>query len=363
MGENSAIEWTDHTFNPWIGCTKVSAGCDRCYAETLATNRLGVAWGPHAERRRTADSTWRQPLAWNRKAEREGKRARVFCASLADVFDNQVPEQWRLDLWALIHATPHLDWLLLTKRPQNIAKMLPAPATLGFPAWGQGWPNVWLGTTVENQAEADRRIWHLLAAPARVRFLSCEPLVGPVKLDLYFDPDGACCGGDESCYGNGRCHLTQWPRDVEGEGDDIIADYARIHWIIAGGESGPGARPMHPDWARGLRDQCQAAGVPFFFKQWGDWRPISQGDGDWYDGLYRSNRAAEPGEDQANLDEIYGRRCTVRKAVIHHDGSATDVAAPDSWEGGTGAMLTFQVGKKAAGAMLDGREWREVPLE
>lgn len=292
MGENSAIEWTDHTFNPWIGCTKVSPGCDHCYAETLATNRLGVAWGPHAERRRTAESTWRQPLAWNRKAAREGKRARVFCASLADVFDNQVPVKWRDDLWTLIAETPHLDWLLLTKRPQNISQMLPG-------AWrNEAWPNVWLGTTVEHQAEADRRIRHLLAVPAKVRFLSCEPLLGPVDLR----------------------HLPSWaPRDnFDALMSDGISD-ARIHWVIAGGESGPGARPMHPEWARALRDQCAAAGVPFFFKQWGDWMPRRQ--------------AHELG--------VIGART----------GHPWGLCQPDM----------AQVGKKRAGALLDGREHREIP--
>ncbi|MBL9047855.1 MAG: DUF5131 family protein, partial [Tabrizicola sp.] len=185
MGENSGIEWTHHTFNPWIGCTKVSPGCDHCYAEAWDARGLqggATRWEPHASRTRTSTANWQKPLAWNRKAAEEGRRYRVFCASLADVFDNHgsITSGWRGDLWHLIARTPHLDWLLLTKRPQNIAKML--PDGYGAPAWGDGWPNVWLGTTVENQVEADRRIPHLLATPARVRFLSCEPLLGPVNL-------------------------------------------------------------------------------------------------------------------------------------------------------------------------------------
>lgn len=292
MGENSAIEWCDHTFNPWIGCTKVSPGCNHCYAETLATNRLGVAWGPHAERRRTAASTWRQPLSWNRKAEREGKRARVFCASLADVFDNQVPEEWRSDLWRLIAATPHLDWLLLTKRPQNIIKMLPA-------GWSGALPNVWLGTTAENQDEANRRIPRLLDVPARLHFLSCEPLLAPLNLsriEHHSDHGGSVCFLDVM-GGHGRSMGSAW-------------SHKRVGWVIAGGESGPGARPAGLNWIRSLRDQCAFAGVPFFFKQWGEWAPVANpSDGTHYE-----------------------------------DGS-----------------MIRRVGKKAAGALLDGREHREVP--
>jgi protein gp37 len=248
MGQNSAIEWTDHTFNPWWGCTRVSPACAHCYAETLA-RRTGSAQLWQGERRRTSEANWQQPLRWNRQAQREGRRYRVFSASMADVFDNQVPEDWRQDLWALIFHTPHLDWLLLTKRPQNIAKMLPNDATAWSREvdhkWGWPWPNVWLGTTAENQEEADRRIPHLLAAPAAVRFLSCEPLLGPA-------------------------HLRSWLRHHNGN---------CINWVIAGGESGPGARPSHPDWFRGLRDQCAGAGVPFFFKQWGDYKPSFAPDG------------------------------------------------------------------------------------
>lgn len=322
MGENSAIEWTDHTFNPWIGCTKVSPGCDRCYAETLATNRLGVAWGPHAERRRTAESTWRQPLAWNRRAEREGKRARVFCASLADVFDNQVPGQWRSDLWRLIRNTPHLDWLLLTKRPQNIARMLPGPQDNCLPEWGDGWTNVWLGTTAENQAEADRRIPHLLAVPAARHFLSCEPLLGPVN-------------------------ITRWLTDGR---DQAIPE---LDWVIAGGESGPGARPMHPDWARSLRDQCQAAGVPFFFKQWGafTYHPV------------------DPEGVAAHLScvDTQGRECALARGEADRAaGKPWWFLSPASGFWGphgipAGVVERRHANKKAAGALLDGREWREVP--
>lgn len=248
MAENSGIEWTHHTFNPWIGCTKVSAACDHCYAEAWDARGLQgqpTRWGPRAERTRTSAGNWSKPRTWNSKAKAAGVRYRVFCASLADVFDNHksILPEWRADLWRLIDATPHLDWLLLTKRPQNIAKMLPAD-------WGDGRPNVWLGTTVENQTEADRRIPPLLDVPARVRFLSCEPLLGPV--DLRSIP------WDEAA----------WVNALTGQIKFSDHFWTRIDWVICGGESGKDARPMHPDWARSLRDQCIAAGVPFLFKQW-----------------------------------------------------------------------------------------------
>ncbi len=179
MAENSKIEWTDNTFNPWVGCTKISPPA------TIAMQRAGPSglalWSGAVIDARTSGSNWREPIKWNRQAGEAGIRRRVFCASLADVFDNQVPGEWRSDLWALIAATPHLDWLLLTKRPQNIAKMLPVIEFEGKD-WGTGWPNVWLGTTVENQEQADIRIPHLLAVPAVRRFLSCEPLLGPVDI-------------------------------------------------------------------------------------------------------------------------------------------------------------------------------------
>ena len=263
MSENSKIEWTDHTFNPWEGCQKVSPGCDHCYAETRNARFAGgraVNWGPGAPRRRTSPANWRKPLAWNAAhAEflgQHGRRQRVFCASLADVFDNAVDPAWRADLFALIAATPNLDWLLLTKRIGNVERMLGdirhgADEELSVLDM-MPLPNVWLGASIVNQAEADRDIPKLLAVPARVRFLSMEPLLGPV--DFYASSAAWFERGD-----------APWVNGPILQG---------IHWVIAGGESGPGARPVHPDWARSLRDQCAAAGVPFLFKQWGEWVPM-----------------------------------------------------------------------------------------
>jgi protein gp37 len=181
MGENSKIEWCDHTFNPWIGCQKVSPGCDHCYAEAQNAFRKwnGGTWGPHAPRKRTSDRYWKNPLKWNAEAglfeRRHDHRPRVFCASLADVFDNQVSPSLREDLFELIRECGRLDWLLLTKRPQNILKMLPAD-------WADGYANVWLGMTAEDQPHFDQRWKHLLHVPAAIKFISYEPALGPLRL-------------------------------------------------------------------------------------------------------------------------------------------------------------------------------------
>lgn len=258
MAENSGIEWTHHTFNPWIGCTKVSAACDHCYAEAWDNRFGGERWGPHAPRTRT--KTWGNPVKWNKRLEGTGRRERVFCASLADVFDNHrsVEEAWRRELWKLIRDTPNLDWLLLTKRPQNITRYLPDD-------WGNGYTNVWLGTTVENQTEAERRVPPLLRVPAVVHFLSCEPLLGSLDLTevagVSEDEDGKV-----DVWWN---TLNGIAYDEDGYempcSDDLPNSLA---WVITGGESGKDYRTANPDWYRGLRDQCEDASVPFLFKQW-----------------------------------------------------------------------------------------------
>jgi len=230
MGENSRIEWTHHTFNPWIGCARVSPACEHCYAELQEAVRWKrVEWGPHAVRHITSDENWRKPLSWNRKALAAHERHRVFCASLADVFeDRRDLDAPRARLWRLIAETESLDWLVLTKRPQHIRTLTP---------WGDQWPaNVWLGTTVEDQRRAGERLPHLIQHSAVVRFLSVEPLLGSVDLRPWL---------------------------------------GLIDWVIAGGESGPGARPMHIDWARNVRDQCAEARVAFFFKQWGNYAQVN----------------------------------------------------------------------------------------
>jgi len=238
MAGISKIEWTDSTFNPWVGCTKVKragnkhSACDFCYAEKWAKRSGQVIWGNHP-RRRTTTSYWNGPLVWNRRAAEFqatfGRRQRVFCASLADVFDNQVDPKWRFELFELIRTCDQLDWLLLTKRPQNIRKMLPRD-------WGSGYANVWLGTTAEDQQAYQQRVSHLLDLPARVRFVSYEPALGSLG--------------------------------------EISIDGREPDWIIFGGESGVRAdlsRATQPQWARDVIGQCRRAHVAFFLKQWGNY--------------------------------------------------------------------------------------------
>jgi protein gp37 len=257
MSENTKIEWTDATFNPWIGCTKVSPACEHCYAEVSTPARtLGVTWGAKEERRRTSPGNWKLPLRWNAQHEEffatHWRRRRVFCASLADVFDNAVDPAWRVDLVELIAETPNLDWLILTKRIGNASTMWPAEAM----------PNVWLGATICSQEEADRDIPKLLATPAAVRFLSMEPLLGPVDLERHL---WKCCG--LPIPGHPGDGWMQPPDPPECCDDRVPVDL--LHWVIVGGESGANARPMSPGWACSLRDQCSAAGVPYFMKQMG----------------------------------------------------------------------------------------------
>lgn len=256
MGADSKIAWTDHTFNPWWGCQKTSPGCAHCYAEAWA-KRTGHDFAAH---RFFGEKHWAEPLAWDRAAERDGKPANVFCASMGDVFEDS-PDlaEPRARLWALTTLTPNLRWLLLTKRPENAARMWTQAerdcrnASGGPP--GTTWlPSVWLGTTAEDQARADERIPHLLATPAAVRFVSVEPMLGPVDLTRI---------GDSSCYDDvlGDGEWTNEPDRPPG-----------IDWVICGSESGHHARPMQWAWAASLRDQCAAADVSFFMKQGPDSR-------------------------------------------------------------------------------------------
>lgn len=338
--KNTKIEWAHHTFNPWIGCTKVSPGCANCYAEAQDHRWGHDSWGPGKPRRRTSAANWRQPLRWNeeqqtRYLERNAgapipDRPRVFCASLADWLDEEVPVDWLADLLDLIRRTPCLDWLLLTKRPQNWRDRIVGACSrmlrdVGEPAdkynddsyslaknWALGRPpaNVWIGTTVENQAMADARIPALLQVPAKVRFLSCEPLLGRVEFS----------------------NVTNRADCVAQLGKPALNG---IHWVICGGESGPKARPMHPHWARSLRDQCAAVRVPFFFKQWGEWTPGEN--------LTRGGRLTTA---------TYG--CSRWFYATQTDKQSENCHADDSPD-------LYWVGKAAAGRLLDGREHNEFP--
>lgn len=223
MASSTLIAWTSATFNPWLGCTRCSPGCAHCYAADLTKNRMGLdLWGPSAPRQVTSDANWRKPLQWNREAQAAGERRRVFCASLADVFeDHPTANATRPRLWELIRRTPWLDWQILTKRPERIADNLPAD-------WRDGWGNCWMGTSIESNAYAWRAD-HLRKIPATVRFVSYEPALGPL--------------------------------------DEL--DLSGIDWLIYGAESGARRRPDDTQWARDMRARCEAAGVAYFFKQAG----------------------------------------------------------------------------------------------
>lgn len=267
MGQNSGISWTDHTFNPWWGCEKISAGCKNCYAETFASGRMRLPiWGAKAERRFFGDAHWAEPLKWNRSAEKSGIRARVFCASMADVFENyegpsaERVKEARVRLWTLIEATPWLDWLLLTKRPKNIMAMIPERwRCFLFPC------NLWIGCTVENQEMAEKRLPYLLSIPAKVRFVSYEPALGPVDFTrvqvVMQDPPA---------------YLNALTGHVAGP-DDVLPHH--VDWIIVGGESGTNARPFNPAWADWTVTACQRAGVSVFVKQMGSNPTLRNGSG------------------------------------------------------------------------------------
>lgn len=311
MGENSKIEWTHHTWNLWRGCTEVSPACDHCYARELAKRNPAVLgqWGPDAPRVLGKEDYRGLPQKWNEQAKAAGERRRVFSLSMGDWLDEEAPAEWLAELCDMVRMTPWLDWQLLTKRPQNFMRRI-TEAMVRYDVsgqtgvlykwmkdWRDGKPpaNVWVGTTVEDQTRAEERIPHLLKIPARVRFLSCEPLLGPI---------------------------------------DLVAVRRRIGplgqnwWVIAGGESGHHARPMHPEWVRGLRDQCEAARVAFFFKQWGEWAPAGFGDA----GAKLVRLTGEVGEVRADTcDEVRGS-VVMRRAT-----------------------------KRAAGRRLDGREWSGFP--
>lgn len=301
--ENTSIEWAHHTFNPWEGCTKIGPGCDNCYAETRNNRFKGGNWGPGAPRRRTAESNWKKPLTWNRKAAKKGIRYRVFCASIADIFDNEVSIDWVIDLFDLIRRTPHLNWMILTKRIGRAHDVIRIAARrvdirsrgIELYAWIKNWAdgqppsNVWLGATIVNQHEANRDIVKLLRTPAIIRFLSMEPLLGRVDFTGLWYP-----------FDDPAIHVNM---------------LEMLDLVIVGGEAGKNARPTHPDWVRLIRDQCVALCTSFMFKQWGEWVSVSEVSG--------------------------------IGAHYHFDDGET----------------LRKVGKKNAGRMLDGQLWDQYPGE
>lgn len=316
MGEVTDIEWCQHTWNAWFGCVKVSPLCDNCYAEGQ-DKRFGPShWGTAARRKFMSDAYWQQPLIWNRKAKAAGERRRVFAFSMGDVFeklpeghpDAEQMENARARLWRMIEQTPWLDWLLLTKRLPNVERMVPGTWLLG------AWPkNVWLGTSIGTQQDANREIPRLVRLPAPVRFLSMEPLLECVKLWRAFGCGYYC----DEAVGHIDHPFVMTQGCCSGGG---------IHWVITGGESGKNARPSHPDWIRSLRDECADAGVAFFFKQWGEWVPTPYVD-----------------------SSVQGAKLV----CIRRDGSPGD-----SYRDG---VRMLRVGKQRAGRILDGQEWAQFP--
>jgi protein gp37 len=299
MAANSKIEWTDHTINFWVGCTKISPGCDNCYAESWA-KRGGHSELWKGDRRKT--KTWGDLKKWNRAARETGRKDKVFVNSLSDFFDNQADPQWRADAWAAMRECESLIFILVTKRPENFKKFLPQD-------WGDGYPNVWLLVTAEDQERADHRIPILLATPAAVRGVSIEPMLGSVDL-RNIRPDETMKYDALAGFGEHLLGMKQ------GGGP-------RLGWVICDGESGHGARPMHPDWARSLRDQCAAAGIPFFFKKHGEWIGVP---------------------DLRNLEGGSGPGFGVFDHFPYDQGHEA-----------------VRIGKSRAGRLLDGREHNEFP--
>lgn len=356
MAENSKIEWTDHTINFWWGCTKVSPACANCYAERQdlhfhpsprwqdrfqGEKATASHWGATAPRLLRVDAARIEALRYECRAVKEGRRFRVFTNSMSDFFeDRRDLDGARLKALDTIRQTPQLDWLILTKRPEKILDLLalaqkmeqenaitPRLAENALTEWLGWWlsgkapANVWLGTTVEDQERADHRIPALLQVPATVRFLSCEPLLGKVDLERI-----VLKSSDHPEVGKPDVTIDALRGWFGGAGDGRTS----IDWVICGGESGPHARPMHPDWIRGLRDQCIATGVPFFFKQWGEYEDT--GD----HGPWRGDVALWPD----------GNGVVLRGAQF-----------PTSRE----ATIMRRVGKTRAGRLLDGMEHNGMP--
>lgn len=385
MGDKTDISWADRTLNGWIGCTKVSPACDNCYAAvSRPTTALGVSWGAGQPRHRTSAANWKLPLRWNEKLFYECKkclkrgdesdfknhrpftvgndvlgcdgtptptRQRVFCASLSDWLDNEVPVEWLVDLLDLIRRTPNIDWLLLTKRIGRLRDALDNAMIVvkdqqrehalykWLLDWIMGKPpaNVWIGATICNQAEADRDVPKLLRVPAAVRFLSIEPMLGPVNLKRAIW-GGVGCGACHQWGSNPRLFkrrvCTTCDRSEQQIRDDhgfvLTSEAPQIHQIITGGESGANARPSNPQWFRDIRDQCAAAGTSYHHKQNGEFLP------------------ADADECDAGISE---------KLLVWSDGQPW--CREDGQRGGV--TLMARVGKKTAGCLLDGRIHHELP--
>lgn len=328
----SKIEWTEATWNPIVGCSKVSPGCQNCYAERMAT-RL-IAMGQEKYRGTVASGKWTGVINFDERVLEEPLRrkkpTRYFVNSMSDLFHENIPHQSILKILAVIAASPQHTFQILTKRPQRMLKFFTITSiqeqlvdALEVLAAKNGWchahddfawplPHLWLGVSAENQKTANKRIPYLLSIPAAVRFLSCEPLLGPIDLKK--------------------------------------ASFENVDWVIIGGESGPGARPLHPDWVLSLRDQCQASKIPFFFKQWGAFKPICPVYGD--------------DEAQEWLDASYAHNLNPEKTrIVFNSGHCHNWPHQENWQPDSQSRPYFmeRVGKKHAGRELEGRIWNEFP--
>ncbi|MEN6414356.1 MAG: phage Gp37/Gp68 family protein [Veillonellales bacterium] len=316
MGK-SKIEWCDRTWSPVTGCTKVSPGCQNCYAERMS-KRFGEKWGlPKDDPFKVTVHHDRldQPLHWT-------KPSKIFVCSMADLFHDDVSFNFIHEIWDIMKACPQHTFLILTKRPKKMKETLERIYSLERLGWAKGfWNHVWLGVTAENQEQADKRIPILLQIPAAKRFVSVEPMLGTVNLNRYIMPSQKAKG-------------TLFNAPIELSGKDLadLVGFHSLDWIICGGESGPGARPVHPDWVRSLRDQCKMSGTAFLFKQWGEWAQVG-----------------ECGNESDDA-EFYNKHNTQR---INHNGGMG--------YHGAGSIYVQHIGKKKAGRLLDGQLWDEYP--
>ncbi|MEV5033642.1 phage Gp37/Gp68 family protein [Sphingobium sp. LMC3-1-1.1] len=379
MADRTRIEWTDATVNAINGCSVLSPGCTNCYAMRLAGTRLkhhpsragltidskaGPVWNGEV---RLNEDQLLQPLRW-------AKPRRIFWNAHGDMFHPAVPDEWIDRCFAVMAMTPQHIHQVLTKRAERMRaymeracgriadtiismrrhrgeRVITVPLDHVRP--GASWwplPNVWLGVSVEDQARALTRIPDLLATPAAVRWLSCEPLLGPIYLtDIA---DGGSTVLDPECWGDCNCSrlFGYDPGCRRAGGDGTLT--RKIDWVVAGGESGPDARPMHPAWTRTLRDDCAQADVPFFFKQWGSWIPVCAMSEDLIDSCYHPAPARHP---EAS------RRCKVDSHILHDDGSQHHFLEDGAFLHGTGAMQMMAVGKGKAGRLLDGIQHDGMP--
>jgi protein gp37 len=332
---NSKIEWTDKVWNPVTGCNKISPGCDNCYAYSMS-KRFCKEWGLSADdpfKVTLHPERLEQPLRWT-------KPSKIFVCSMADLFHDDVPTDFIYEVFDRIAACAYKNlghiFMILTKRPERMAEIFNYYSFKENVCWWQDedevvtelpWPlpNVWLGVTAENQEQANKRIPVLLQIPAAVRFVSAEPILGPVDLNQLLVPEDIR-----------QLHFSALQ---EQHDDCYYSSNNLLNWVICGGESGPGARPMHPNWARSLRDQCEVAGVPFFFKQWGEWLPA---------------------ECRGNGETFYRNVSDGKMSITYSDWGKSRY----HWWGGNfgdGKPVSFRIGKKSTGSLLDGQEWKQFP--